>query len=182
MQRDRHAHDRGPASAEPPCRPSGPLREFKRNDVLLTTKPIIGWRELVEFPDWGIEGVVAKIDTGARTSAIHVEEIKKLKGNRVKFFVVTRRRTPVRHVPVKADLVRTTRVRSSSGHTQERYVVAARVRIGPVTKRVEMSLVRRGHMLCRMLLGRTALEGFLVDVNQRHVFGAPVRRKKRRPA
>lgn len=146
----------------------------------MTTKPIIGWREIVAFPDWGIDGVVAKIDTGARTSAIHVEEIKKLKGNRVKFYVVTHRRTPVRHVLVKADLVRTTRVRSSSGHTQERFVVAGRVRIGPVTKLVEMSLVRREHMLCRMLLGRTALEGFLVDVNERHLFGAPRRRKKAR--
>jgi len=148
----------------------------------VTEKPIIGWREIVAFPEWAIDGIVAKIDTGARTSALHVENIEKLSANRIRFSVVTRRQDSSGHVPVHAELVRTTSIRSSTGHRQERYVVATRVRIGPVTKRVEMSLVRRDHMLCRMLLGRTALEGFLVDVNHRHLYGSPARRRKKKRA
>ena len=54
----------------------------------MKAKPVIGRREYVAFPDWGIRGVEAKIDTGARTSAIHVDNIKRLSGERVRFEVV----------------------------------------------------------------------------------------------
>jgi len=134
---------------------------------------VVGWREYVAFPDWGVTGIVAKIDTGARTSAIHVEQITHLPGDRVRFYLVTSRTKPFRHVPVTADIVRESRVRSSTGHTQERLVVATRIRIGTITKRVELSLVRRDKMLCRMLLGRTALDGFLVDVSRKHIHKKP---------
>lgn len=151
----------------------------------MKTQRCIGWREYVSLPDWGVSGVIAKIDTGARTSAIHVEKIKRLPGQRVHFEVVTRRARPGRPeqtVPVEADMVRSTRVRSSTGHTQERFVVATRIRIGPILRRIELSLVRREHMLCRMLLGRTALKGLLVDPIQRHVLGDGLpRRRKVKP-
>lgn len=125
----------------------------------------------MSLPQWGVEGVEAKVDTGARTSAVHVEDVKRLKGNRVFFHLVVSRKRPFVHVPVKADVLRVTRVRSSSGHVQERFVVATEVRIGPVLKRVELSLVRRDKMLCRMLLGRTALDGFLIDAGRRYELG-----------
>jgi len=137
--------------------------------VPTSDRRIVGCREYVAFPDWGVAGIEAKIDTGARTSAIHVEEITHLRGNRVRFYLVTSRKKQFQHVPVTADIVRETRVRSSTGHTQERLVVATRVQIGAITKRVELSLVRRDKMLCRMLLGRTALSGFLVDVSRKHI-------------
>ncbi|MHC5108733.1 MAG: ATP-dependent zinc protease family protein [Planctomycetota bacterium] len=134
---------------------------------------IIGWREFVAFPVWDVKGIEAKIDTGARTSAIHVEDVVRLKGDRVRFHLVTNRRKPFKHVAVTADLVRTTRVRSSTGHSQERYVIATTVRIGSIRRRVEMSLVGRDKMLCRMLLGRTAMEGFLIDPTARYLQGKP---------
>jgi len=137
---------------------------------------VVGWREYVSFPDWGVTGIVAKIDTGARTSAVHVEQIRHLRGNRVRFYLVTSRRKPFRHVPVTAEIVRQTRVRSSTGHTQERIVVATRIRIGSIVRRVELSLVRREQMLCRMLLGRTALEGLMVDVSRKYIHERPERR------
>jgi hypothetical protein len=138
-------------------------------------RPIIGWREFVSLPDWGVVHIEAKIDTGARTSAIHVEDVRALRGDRVQFHLIVSRRKPFRHVLVKAPLVRMTRVRSSTGQVQQRFVVAARVRIGRVVKRIEMSLVGRDKMLCRMLLGRSAVSGFVVDVDQRYVLGRPVR-------
>lgn len=141
---------------------------------------VIGWREIVAFPEWHVEGIEAKIDTGARTSAIHVEDVVKLSGGRVRFHLVTSRRGPFKHVPVTTDLVRLTRVRSSSGQTQERYVVATTVRIGSVRRRIELSLVGRDKMLCRMLVGRTALRGFVIDPNQKYVYGAPKERRKKK--
>lgn len=136
-------------------------------------RPLIGWREFVSFPAWGVEGIEAKIDTGAQTSAIHVEDVKVLHDDRVRFHLVISRRKPFRHVLVRAPLVRVTRVRSSTGHVQERHVVLADVSIGPVRKRIEVSLVARDKMLCRMLLGRSALEDFLIDANRRYVLGGP---------
>lgn len=142
-------------------------------------KPIIGRRELVSLPDWHIKGIEAKIDTGAKTSAIHVEAIKLISASRVRFYVVTGSKKPYIHTPVIAELVRRTRIRSSSGHSQERYIVSTRLKIGNRTTRIEVSLVRRDEMLCRMLIGRTALEGFLVDVSQKHMYNDLPKKKKR---
>jgi len=144
-----------------------------------TPARIIGWREYVALPEWGIARVEAKVDTGARTSALHVDRVAQLANGRVRFEVVLSRKNPDRRVPVEADLVRVTRVRSSTGHRQHRFVVATTVRIGTSRRRVELSLVRREKMLCRMLLGRTALSGFLVDVDRKHEHGRPAVRRKR---
>ena len=141
---------------------------------------LIGWREIVSFPEWDVDGVEAKIDTGARTSAVHVEDVVKLSGGRVRFHLVVSHRRPFKHVPVTAELVRLSRVRSSSGKAQERYVVATTVRIGSVRRRIELSLVRRDKMLCRMLLGRKALDGFVIDPSSKYLCGAPKRRTPRK--
>ena len=130
---------------------------------------VIGWREYVSFPEWGVKRIEAKIDTGARTSAIHVEDVKRIRGNRVQFHLVVSRRRPFKHVLIKSPLVRMSRVRSSTGHVQERFVVATEVSIGRVLKRIEMSLVGRDRMLCRMLLGRSALSDFLIHSGRKYV-------------
>lgn len=144
------------------------------------SRPVIGWREVVRLPEWGIKAVEAKIDTGARTSAIHVGEVHRLPRGRVRFDVVLSRKDPVWTVPVETDVVRVTRVRSSTGHAQERVVVATDMRVGHVTRRIELTLVCRRHMLCRMLLGRTALEGFLIDVGIKHQLGKPPKPKRKK--
>lgn len=120
-------------------------------------KVIVGWRELVSFPEWGVRRVRAKIDTGARTSALHVDHVRRLPGNRVHFEAVLSRKDPSKRVSVEAPIVRLSRVRPSSGERQVRIVVAARIVIGPLDRVIEVSLVDRGDMLCRMLIGRTAL-------------------------
>lgn len=141
---------------------------------------VLGWREYVDFPEWNVSGIEAKIDTGARTSAIHVEDVVPKRGNRIQFHLVTSKKKPFKHVRIVADLVRITRIRSSTGHTQERYIVATTVRIGAARRRVELSLVGRDKMLCRMLLGRTALSGLLVDPERKYVQGNRKQRIKRR--
>lgn len=144
--------------------------------------PVIGWRERVAFPRWGITGVEAKIDTGARTSALHVDNIRKLGETRVRFEVVLSRRKPENRVPVEADIVRLSRVRSSTGHRQTRYVVAATMKIGAHRRKIELSLVCRKHMICRMLLGRTAVSDFLIDPQRKHLHDSQSGRRSRRSA
>jgi len=147
-------------------------------------RTIIGLREYVSFPKWDVPDIVAKIDTGARTSALHVENIEKLSRQRVRFDVVLSRKNPDLRVPVEEKIVRITRVRASTGHAKERYVVATSISLGDIEKTVEFSLVCRKHMLCRMLLGRTALAGdFLVDVDLRYALSKPrTLRKPRKPS
>mgnify|MGYP002625432361 FL=1 len=75
----------------------------------------IGWRERVDLPDWGLRRVRAKIDTGARTSAIDVAQIEELEDGRIRFEVVSRTRPKRVTRWVEAYPVRRSVVRPSSG-------------------------------------------------------------------
>lgn len=146
-------------------------------------KTTIGWTEHVSFPDWEIGSVRAKVDTGARTSALHVENLLVLDEGRVRFDVITRRKKPWRRRTVECDVLKWARVRSSTGVYRKRCFVLTRIRIGDVEKEIEISLVSREKMLFRMLLGRKALEhDFVVDVSRRSVVSRkPVRKMKAEP-
>ena len=138
---------------------------------------MLGWRESVALPDWRISSIKAKVDTGARTSALHVEGLKE-EGGRVRFWVV-RHRGDDEPIGVTAKIHRLSRVRPSTGKPEERYVIRTRVQIGPIDRIIELSLVSREQMLCRMLVGRSALpEGTTVDPHARYLLSRP-RRKKR---
>jgi hypothetical protein len=133
---------------------------------------IIGIAEYVDFPDWGVRALSARVDTGARTSALHVENLKLLAGSRVSFEVRLRRDDPAARVLVETKVSRRAPVRSSSGQTESRIFVKAHVRLGGRERQIEVGLVDRRHMLYRMLLGRSALEGqYLVDVTKRYALG-----------
>lgn len=124
---------------------------------------------MVDLPEWGVTGILAKIDTGARTSAIHVEGIKSSGTGKVSFDVIHSRKPTAKRTTVEASIVRETRIKTSTGHYQDRFVVETMMKIGEKKKRIQLTLVSRKHMICRMLIGRTALEGdFLVDVALRH--------------
>jgi hypothetical protein len=142
---------------------------------------VIGWNEYVELPEWGITRLLAKADTGARSSALHVEDLEEIGHGRVRFSVVLHRRKRDRRVSVVARVQRRSRVRSSTGHYQTRIFVATRLRLGPFERRIEISLVDRERMIHRMLLGRSALEGlYLVDSAHRVLLGRPRRRIRKR--
>lgn len=146
------------------------------------TEPVvIGWTEFVDLPDWGVRKLRAKVDTGARTSALHVENIEELPRGFVRFDVVLHREKRDRRIHVKAKISRRGRVRSSSGHQAKRLFVETTLRLGPIEKRVEVSLVDREKMIHRMLLGRAALQGpILVDVDRRMVLRAKRKKTRRR--
>lgn len=137
----------------------------------------------MDIPSWNIRRLRAKMDTGARSSALHVENVEELPGGRVRFDVRLHKRKLDRRVTVEAPIVRRARVRASSGAAEQRIFVRALVQIGPVAKEIEMSLVSRETMIFRMLIGRSALSHhFLVDVSKRYLWGAPKRRRGPTPS
>ncbi|HVU03001.1 MAG TPA: RimK/LysX family protein [Polyangiaceae bacterium] len=144
---------------------------------------VIGFAEYVDFPKWGIVGLRGKIDTGARTSALHVSNIRELPSGRVGFDVRLHRKKAEHTVHVEARLLRRGRVRPSTGDTQTRLFVLATLRIGTIEREVELSLVDREKMIYRMLVGRSALgAAFVVDPSRRYVLTRKrPRRPKRRP-
>jgi hypothetical protein len=139
-------------------------------------KTVVGWREYVSLPDWGIFDLHAKIDTGARTSAVHVDGLEAVGPGVIRFDVVLDRRHRHLKVTVQEPVVRTSHVRSSNGQRLERYFVRTTMTLGQVSKVVEISLVNRDDMSVRMLVGRTALgEDFLVDAHAQNLLGKPVK-------
>ncbi len=148
-----------------------------------TTPPkhiTIGWREYADFPDWHVRGIVVKADTGARTGAIDVAEIEELPGDRVRFAIRVTRKTGKISRHIEADISRRSRVRSAFGHARDRLFVHTTIKLGEVVKTVELGLVSRKKMLCRVLLGRKALEShFLIDSGRRYVLGRKPRQAKK---
>lgn len=141
---------------------------------------LVGWKEYVDIPAWGIYDLKAKIDTGARTSAIHVEDIAYLTGGRVRFYVVLDTKKPGKKTKVIAHIVRRGRVTSSSGHRASRVFVAVDVKLGDMTRTIELSLVDRGDLTFRMLLGRTALDHrVLIDVHRAYVTKRARKRRRK---
>jgi ribosomal protein S6--L-glutamate ligase len=137
---------------------------------------VVGWSEYVALPEWGIRAVRAKMDTGARSSALHVEGVEEVGRSRVRFDVVIDLERSHRRSHVTARIRRRARVRSSNGEWSTRLFVSTWLELGPVEREVEFSLVDRGKMSHRVLLGRTALEHVYVDVSHRHLLGRPARR------
>lgn len=142
-------------------------------------KTVIGWSEVVALPTWGIRRLKAKIDTGARSSALHVENLVFLPGEVVEFDVVLNLSGTSKH-RVTAPITRWARVLSSNGTGERRPFVKTKMKLGGVVIPVEMSLVSRGEMRFRMLVGRTALASkFLVDSGKRAP-AKPKTKKKRK--
>ena len=133
---------------------------------------VVGWQEFVALPEWGVPYIRAKSDTGARSTAVDVVSLEELPGERVRFEWALSRNNRDKLVQAEADITRRTRVRSAHGATQDRLFVETTIRIGPIEKRIEVGLVCRKKMICRMLLGRTTLQGsFLVLSDEKFLFG-----------
>jgi hypothetical protein len=145
---------------------------------------VAGWREWVTLPDAGVEWIKAKLDTGARSSALHafgVEELSRDGQPWVRFSIRPWQRSEEDTVTHECPVHDRRLVRSSSGHSEERYVVLLDVRLVDRTVTAEVTLSSRDEMGFRMLIGREALrQGFLVDAHRSYVGGRPRRAVRRR--
>lgn len=135
--------------------------------AIKVSKTVVGWREWIFLPELTKTKIKAKVDTGARTSAIHAEDIKIIKkGDKkfVRFKILPDQNSDKLSRVVTMELVEKRKVRSSVGHETLRPVVKTCLRVGGELFPIEMTLVNRDIMGFRMLIGREALKGrFLVD-------------------
>lgn len=140
----------------------------------MTPLQVLGWRECLALPDLGVSAIRAKVDTGARSSALHVDAMETfvLDGREWVRFSLDgagdAAAAGAATLPVHDRRV----VTDSGGHRTERVFVLTDVVLGGQRWTIEMNLSYRRNMLFPMLLGRTALAGrFLVDASQSYAFG-----------
>ncbi|MCO5114581.1 MAG: RimK/LysX family protein [Bdellovibrionaceae bacterium] len=128
-------------------------------------KTVLGWREWALLPDLKVKRIKVKIDTGARTSALHVSNMvfyRKGRYEYVEFLIhpTQRKQRPV--IKARAKVVEFRLVKSSNGQVSVRPVIKTRVKIADKEFEIELTLVNRDLMGFRMLLGRQALKNFLI--------------------
>lgn len=128
---------------------------------------VIGWREWLDLPELGITEIKAKIDTGARSSALHALHIQQFERNNqkmIRFQVHPYQRDNHYTVTSEAELLEWREVRNSGGHAQLRPVITTILELAGQKWPIELTLTNRDVMGFRMLLGREAVRSrFLVN-------------------
>lgn len=137
---------------------------------------LLGWREWVSLPGLGVEHIKAKVDTGARTSALHAFETELYHERGVKQVRFKlhpwQKRTDIEQV-CTAEVIDKRMVSDSGGHRERRLVIATEVCLGDHCWPIEITLTSRDNMQFRMLLGRTAIRGlYAVDPAASYLVGA----------
>lgn len=139
-------------------------------------KTVIGWEEWCALPDLGLAAIKAKIDTGAKTSALHAYDIRTFRkegANYVSFRIHPLQRNQKLEVECVAPLKDKRTVISSNGEMEKRYVIVTRISLNDTLFDTEITLTSRHKMTFRMLLGREALRKgrMIVDPARSHVLG-----------
>ncbi|MCG5501451.1 ATP-dependent zinc protease family protein [Ectothiorhodospira lacustris] len=143
-----------------------------------STQPRLGWRERIALPELGLDSITCKVDTGARTCALHafyVEPFTRDGQAWVRFGVHPLRRRRDMVVDCEAPVSDRRVVTDSGGHRQRRHVIHTPIVIGTRVHLVEITLTNRDTMSFRMLLGRNALQcaTYLVDSTASWLAGEP---------
>lgn len=138
-------------------------------------KIVTGWREVVSLPGLGIESIRAKVDTGAKTCALHacfIDEFLRDQQLWVRFGVHPRRNREDLLVECEARVSDRRSVMNSGGGREFRYVIMTEVWLGSLRQCAEITLANREDLSYRMLLGRNFLRGTcLVDSELSYVLG-----------
>lgn len=151
------------------------------------TPVVLGWREWLVLPDLGIRAIRAKVDTGARSSALHVDALETDVRDGVEWVRFHLGSDGVFDSAfdgewAEAPVLDRRVVTDSGGHRSERIFIRTTVRLAGEAWPIEINLSQRRNMLFPMLLGRTAMAGrFLVDPQRSFVLGEPDADQARAP-
>ncbi|MEZ6000262.1 30S ribosomal protein S6--L-glutamate ligase [Hyphomonas sp.] len=130
----------------------------------------LGWEEWLALPDLGLPAIKAKIDTGAKTSALHasvIEPFGPVTNPQVRFLIQPDPNDPALEVTCSAAVVDRREVTSSNGETELRYVIQTEVQMGERRWPIQLTLTNRENMMYRMLFGRGAMQpDMVVDPNE----------------
>jgi hypothetical protein len=136
---------------------------------------VIGWREWLSLPELGVQAIKAKVDTGARTSALHTHDytiFEKEGGDWVRFHLSPLREEPTVQVTGEAPVADYREVKDSGGHPERRPFIRTRARLGTFEWVIDLSLTNRESMKFRMLMGRVAIApNFMVDPASSYLIG-----------
>jgi len=136
----------------------------------------IGWREWVALPDLQVPGIKAKVDTGARTSALHTAEYECFEDQdgqwQVRFQLHPIKNRSDCVIETQASVQAFREVKDSGGHVEKRPFIETQVQLGEFEWPIQISLTNREQMKFRMLLGRTAIKRrFAVDAGRSYRLG-----------
>lgn len=141
---------------------------------------MLGWKERAALPDWDITRLRVKLDTGAKTSAIHARsevvgehELDGMTLPVLRLVIPLARSHSERFVEATAPVVAYKTVRDTGARAQVRPVVRTRLVCGPIDRDIDVTVTDRSGMIFRMILGRQALEGVLVDPSRAYTLSAP---------
>jgi hypothetical protein len=127
----------------------------------------VGWREWLALPDLGLPAIKAKIDTGAKTSALHAFQVDRFQQSArdyVRFQMHPLQNNDSLVVECEALLIDQRQVSDSGGHKEMRYVIETRMQLSELEIPIQLTLTNRDSMRFRMLLGRQAMaNNILVD-------------------
>lgn len=146
------------------------------------SQPTLGWREWVCLPDLGIPRIKCKVDTGARSSALHAFYLEPYTSGgteRIRFGIHPLQKRTDRECVCTAVVLDQRIVTDSGGHKEKRYVIETTVILGDASWPIEITLTDRDTMRFRMLLGRTAIrDRYLVNPASSYLAGKPKPRTK----
>lgn len=140
---------------------------------------VVGWREWLALPALGIDRLQCKIDTGARTSALHALDVETFRQSgrvHVRFRLYPLHGDERTSVRCSAPISDERQIRSSNGLREHRFVIETPMILGSIRQQIQITLADRGPMRFGMLLGRQSLidGGWLVDPARAFVNGRPV--------
>jgi ribosomal protein S6--L-glutamate ligase len=134
----------------------------------MKTKNYVGWEEWVSLPKLNLPALIAKTDTGADTSALHAFNIQTFgKNNQMVRFGINPIDTDERFsIFCSAKIIDQRNITSSNGIAELRYVIETDLIIGDVKKKIPITLTNRENMKYKMIIGRSALDGFQISVDK----------------
>ena len=127
----------------------------------------IGWREWVGLPRLGVDRIKAKIDTGARTAALHAEDVEPFTRDGADWvrFKIARGEEGAPWLACEAPVADIREIKNTSGVPERRYIINTSLRLGTRRWSIEMSLANRAQMGFELILGRTSIRRRKLVVN-----------------